>query len=153
MLKRHINIIKLICYFVIAPIAVWNLSIGKSLSLWRECEKSKRELDELKLSQTQRKSDRVEASANGYLLDSIAENKNIEIVKYNRFVIASVDNYSLVANVLVISGDYFKLMKAVHKMENTWTINSLSLQTETNYKSKQKSLHATIITEEILKAN
>lgn len=153
MIKRHINIIKLICYFIIAPVLIWNLTIGKSLSLWRDCEKNKKELSGLKLSQNQKDSEGLEVSANGYLLDSIARDKNIEIVKYNRFITASVDDYSLVANVLVISGDYFKLMKAVHRMENTWAINSLSFQTEMNYKSKQKSLNATIITEEILKTN
>lgn len=151
MIKKHINIIKLIGYFIIMPIVVWNLTIGKSFHLWQECEKNKQELCAIEPNKRVENADKLELSANSYLLDSLSEDKNIEIVKYSRYITASVDAYSLVANVLVISGDYFKLVEAVYQLEDKWTINSLAFQTEMNYKTKQKSLNATLITQEIVK--
>lgn len=153
MINKHISIVKLVGYFIIMPIVVWNLTIGKSIHLWRECERNELELSALKSEKRVENADRLELSANGYLLDSLSEDKNIEIVKYSRYITASVDDYSLVANVLVISGDYFQLLEAIYQLENTWTINSLAFQTEVDYKTKQKSLNATLITQEILKMN
>lgn len=150
MIKRHINIIKLIGYFIITPIVVWNLTIGKSLDLWRECEKNKQELGELQRDKREEDSDKIELSAKGDLLDPISADKHIEIVKYSRFITAYVDDYSLVTNVLVLSGDYFNLLEAIYQLEHTWILNSLSFQTEMNYKTRQTTLNATIITQEIL---
>lgn len=151
MLKRHLNLIKLICYFIIMPIVVWSLTIGKSLNLWRECKKNKTALSELQLSKNTEESNKLDISANGSLLDSIAKDKSIEIVKYNRYIATSAEDYALIVNVLVVSGDYFNLLEAVNLLEGTWIINSLSFQTEMNYKTRQTNLHATIVTQEIVK--
>lgn len=151
MLKRHLNSIKLIGYFIVMPIVVWNLTIGKSLNLWSECKKNKTALNELQLSKNAEESNKLDISANGSLLDSIAKDKSIEIVKYNRYISASADDFALIANVLVVSGNYFNLLEAVNRLEGTWILNSLSFQTEMNYKTRQTSLQATIVTQEIVK--
>ncbi|MBE9488440.1 MAG: hypothetical protein IMY73_04570 [Bacteroidetes bacterium] len=155
MIKRHINIIKLIGYFIIIPIIIWNLTIGKSFDLWSECENNKDKLFKLQCDRENKDKDnnRIELSDKGYLLDSISINKNIKVIKYGRFITASINDYSLITNVLVVSGDYFKLLKTIYQLEKTWTINSLTFQTEMNYKTKQTSLYSTIITQEILKIN
>ena len=80
MIKQHLTIIKLVCYFIITPLFVWNLTIGKSLNLWRECERNEKQLAELNARKEQPNMETLKVSESGFLIDSIAKDKNIEII-------------------------------------------------------------------------
>ena len=151
MIKRYKDLIKIAIYLVVVPLIIWNLSIGTSIDIWNEYRDNIAELHDIKKDDTPVEIIKTSVLPKGSLLDFVAKNKEVEIVKYNRYTTTSVDDYSLVANVLVLTGDFFKLLKVVSKIEKSWIVSSLTFHSEFDYKNKQKFLKATIITQDVIK--
>lgn len=150
MIKRYKDLIKIVCYILVIPLIIWNMAIGKSIDIWSEYSDNMAQLSNIKIDSTQTKIVNKK-SPKGSLLDFVAKNKQVEIVKYNRYTTVTVDDYSLIANELIIKGDFFKLLRITNKIEKLWDISSLSFHSEMNYKNKRRTLKATIITQDIIK--
>ena len=151
MIKRYKDLIKIACYLIFIPLIVWNLAIGKSIDIWSEYRDNLTQLNSIKIDSSVLNVQKTKVASKISLLDYVAKNKQVKIVKYNRFTNITVDNYSLISNELIIEGDFFKLLKITNDIENIWDISSISFHSEMDYASKCKRLNATIITQDIIK--
>lgn len=151
MIKRYKDLIKIASYLIIIPLILWNLTIGKSINIWSEYHDNMVQLENEKIDTISTRITKTNISPEGSLLDFVAMNNQIEIVKYNRYTTITKEDYSLMINVLEVTGDFFELLKIINKIEKLWDINSLLLNSEMDYKNKRKTLNATIITHDITK--
>lgn len=145
MIRRYKDIIKIITYFLLVPLVVWGFSLDKTVDIWQEYKNNQAELRGINIESIPKQTIKQKRQGTDSLLDFVSKDNNVEIVKYNRYTISKMSDYTLIANELILRSDYFSLLKLSNSIERSWDIRSLSFYTEMNYKEKREYLYTQII--------
>lgn len=123
-MKKHIGIIKIIGLLIIFPITVWELTLKKTCSIYRENKQLESQVATIGNIRPNSAVPAISATSpllsNGKLLEIITDffkEEKIEIVNYQPSLINEDNTYRLYAGTMVIRGNFISLVKAIDSIE------------------------------------
>ncbi|MCM1722614.1 hypothetical protein [Bacteroides ovatus] len=123
-MKKHIGIIKIIALLFIFPITVWELTLKKTCSIYKENKLLESQVAVIGTIRPNSAVSAISATSpllsNGKLLEMITDylkEAKIEIVSYQPSLINEDNTYKLYAGTMVIRGNFISLVKAIDFIE------------------------------------
>lgn len=157
-LGRYEGIARLALLLVILPVAVYRLSLSRTLALWSEVREGERTIAEAEADLAQPAAisaglDTVELIAGGGLLDSLgrlAADAEVEVVRYTPYMTRRGDDFALRTAELVLSGGFAPLLRTLDRLERSLPgCRFLSTEFRTVRRGRQTSLQMTLVVQQL----
>lgn len=123
-MKKHIGIIKIIALLIIFPIVIWELTLKKTYSIYRDNKQMEAQVLAIGNVHSLPSVPTISATSpllsNGKLLEMLTDylkESGIEIVSYQPSLINEDNEYKLFSGTMVIRGNFISLVKAIDSIE------------------------------------
>lgn len=123
-MKKYTGILKITALLIIFPIVVWELTLKKTYSIYRENKQMEVQVLAINNERSHPSVPTVLATSpllsNGKLLEMITDSlkeSGIEIVSYQPSLINEDNEYKLYSGTMVIRGNFINLVKAIDSIE------------------------------------
>lgn len=107
---------------VVVPILLWMVSIRSTVGQWREYRTAQQELTSCDTLKRVKEVVKVKLS----LMDFMAKQKDVKLLKYNRYVGAD----EVIINELIVAGDFVKQVKLLDVISDYWDISSVTFSAD-----------------------